>query len=429
VRTKQSTEFLVLAVLLFANLLGLLLPPVLSGIGPQSVRVSSRPSVGGCLWSSSTIFTCAAYPTDVSFADNLLPSQAQAGNEGGGNSVIIVQDVTSAPVSKNYAFLKFDFTKVLPLALIELQAKPLNGTLWLYNLYTNSFQNANVRAYRVQSNDWNEDTLTWNNMPQPDASHYVAQQITLNNRWYNWSVTGDVQDITKNGIISFAMIPGFTSSANYAVFAAAAQSNGKGWPELDISFQVPALILHGLPNLPVLIDGRIVKADANGGLYAFLPWGMHNVSVPEALPVSDGVRMRFINWSDDVKSATRQVDISNNVTLSVNYRTQNRLDVISEYATTSGSGWYFENETAVASVEPTVVFAQGLPGLLGVRHILVNWGGGCMVSANTCSVIMDRPREVTAVWRDDYTISIVFATLIAMVLALTLILRRRKRAH
>ena len=427
-RTKRSTEFLVLIVLC-ANILGILVPPALSGMGLDQVRVRSRPSVGGCQRSSSTIFTCGAYPTDVTFADNLLPSKTKGGEEGGGNSVIIVQDLTGVPVSKNYAFLKFDFTKVLPLPLILSHATPLNGTLWLYNIYTNGFQNASVRAYRVQSNDWNEDTLTWNNMPQPDTSHYVARQISGNNRWYNWSVTEDVQNISQIGVISFAMMAGFTSSANYAVFAATEQSDGTGWPELDISFRVPALVMHSLPNLPVMIDGRIMTADANGNLYALLPWGLHNVSVPEALAVSDCVRMKFVGWSDDVKSATRQVDIGNNVSLSVNYRTQNRLDVVSEFATTGGSGWYFGNETAVASVEPSVVFAQGLPGFLGVRHIFVSWTGDCMVNAGTCSVIMDMPRVVTAVWRDDYTISIVFAILIAMVLSITLFLRRRRRAR
>ena len=189
------------------------------------------------------------------------------------------------------------------------------------------------------------------------------------------------------------------------------------------------LIMHGPPSLPVLIDERITTADTNGGLYAFLPWGLHNVSIPEVLPISDGVRMRFVSWSDNVKSATRQVDIGNNVTLSVNYRTQNRLDVISEFATTGGSGWYFENETAVVSVEPRVVFAEGLPGLLGVRHVLDNWRGGCMVNAGTCSVIMNSPRVVSAVWKDDYTFPIVFATLIVMVLGLTLFLRCGRRAH
>lgn len=420
-RFRHLIECMIIIVL-FVNLAGI---PLLSGVWstrPELIRLLSTPPYGRCQWSSasSTMITCGIYPTDDASVDDLLPSQVVE------NNVMKVQDIPSVPISKNYAFLRFDFSTILPSAIIASGAKPLNATLWLYNLYTNGFQNASVRAYHVASNDWNEDSLTWNNMPGIDTSHYTAQHVTTNNRWYNWSVTADVQNITRSSVVSFAMKAGFTSWANYAIFAAEEDASER--PELDVSFQVPALNIQSLPNLPVMIDGRIMKTDAGGGLHAFLPWGLHNVSIPESLPVSEGVRMSFVNWSDNVESATRQINIGNNVTLRVNYQTQYRLDVISEYAVTSGSGWYFQNETATASVEPTAVFAEGLPGLLGVRHVFDHWVGGCVSDGATCSEIMNEPKQVTAVWRDDYTVSLAFATSIAVVLAITALLRHRRKS-
>jgi hypothetical protein len=364
---------------------------------------------------------CAVYPTDDAFVDNLLPSEAMR------NGAMVVQDTPTVPTSRNYAFLRFDFTGVFPSAIVQSHAIPLNATLWVYALYTNGFQNASVRAYYVPNNDWSEDSLTWNNMPHPDLGQYATQHITLNNQWYNWTVTGEVQNITRNCITSFALMAGFTSPANYATLASQGLPNAKVWPELDISFRVPTLDIQSLPNLPVMIDGRITNANSSGSVRTFLGWGLHNVSVPESVPVSEGVRMRFVRWSDALTSATRQINIGNDMTINALYGTQYRLDVISQYATTGGSGWYFQNETAVASVDSTSVPAEGLLGLVGVRHVLDHWTGICKANGGTCTLTMTGPTKVTAVWRDDYTISIVFAVAIAVVVSLTSILRHRRK--
>jgi hypothetical protein len=355
--------------------------------------------------------------------------QAYMGSEQSApmNSVMVVQDTPTVPVSRNYAFVRFDFSRVLPSAIMQSHPNPLNATLWVYDLYTNGFQNASVRAYYVPSNDWTEGTLTWNNMPQPDLSHYTAQHLTLNNRWYNWSVTTDVQNITRSSVVSFALMAGFTSPANYAVLASTDPRNTAEWPELDVSFRVPALNIQSLPNLPVMIDGRKTKTDSTGNLQAFLPWGLHNMSVPEALLVTEGVRMTFVKWSDGVTLAARQINIGNNITLSGLYETQYRLDVASPYATTSGSGWYSQNQTATASVEPTAVPAEGVLGLVGVRHVFDHWVGNCKTNAVVCTLTMSGPTRVVAVWRDDYTISILLTVSIAVVVALTAILRHRRR--
>ena len=144
---------------------------------------------------------------------------------------------------KNYAFLKFDLTKVLPQAMISSHAKPLNASLWLYADLTTAFNNASVRVYHVLSSDWDENTLTWNSMPPIDESHYEQRQIRGIDMWYYWNVTGDVSgDMQRDGLSSFALISGFTSWMNIAWFASKEyetyqKENVSKSPELDLYFQ------------------------------------------------------------------------------------------------------------------------------------------------------------------------------------------------
>ena len=390
----------------------------------ETHQLSNSTPNGRCQWPSSSIITCAVYPTDDTFVDNLLPSETMQSELGG---VIIVQDTPSVPTSKNYGYLRFDFNAVFPSGIITAHAKPMNASLWLYNLYTVALRNASVSAYSVTNHNWTEQTLTWNNMPEPDLGHYTTQRISLDDRWYSWNVTAEVQNMTGNGIVCFSLMAGFRSPANYAMFASKDNQNTAEWPELDISFKGPALRIETLPNLPITIDGTQMITDLKGELQTFLLWGDHNVSVAGFLPVSEGMRMTFVKWSDGLTSPIRQVSIGNNLTLNASYQPQYRLDVNSPYALPSGSGWYFQNETATASVEPTIVPAEGILGLVGVRHVLDHWTGHCKTQSVTCSVLMNGPYTVTAVWRDDYTNTILLLGSIAVIVGIIVLVYNRRR--
>jgi hypothetical protein len=390
--------------------------------GQVNVTAANEVSKGSCLSVMGRgVMGCGIFPTDDAFVDNLLPTQPMEEN----SLVLIVQDTPSVPVSKNYAFLKFNLSSVIPKTIFTSHARPLNASVWLYAQFATGFPNASVRVYHVTSNDWNEETLTWNNMPPIDLSHFAAVQIQAINRWYKWNVTADVaRDIEGNGTSSFALIAGFTSWSNYAWFTSS--ENVTYPPELDVYFREPTLTLTtSFPHLPIIIDGSTIQTDNNGTLRMQLPWGLHNVTSPEIIPVQDGVRESFVGWSDNVSSATRKVNIGNNMTLHANYEQQYRLNVSSPYATAYGSGWYFANEPANISVQPTWVFSGGILGLLGVRQVFDHWTGACTSSQPDCTIPMIGPKETTAVWREDYTIPIAVSAIVAIIASI-LWLRRKK---
>jgi len=395
-----------------------------SGASAGQINASTQSSSGRC-HTFSTVLGCGIFPSDDTFTDNLLPTEIM---EEEASSVLIVQNTPSVPVSRNYAFLRFNLTSVLPQAILMSHAKPFNASLWLYSRYVNGFQNASVSVYRVPTNDWNESALTWDNMPSIDMSHFETQQITTANAWYRWNITDDVgSSLQTGGTVSFALIAGDTSWKNYAWFDSKEHpQNVTTTPELDMYFREPTLTLIApFPHLSVTVDNRTLETDANGTLQATLLWGVHHVSAPQVIAEGNGVREFLISWSDNVSSSVREINIGSNQTIGINYRRQYHLNVTSPYATTGGSGWYFVGETANATVQPTVFFHEGLLGFLGVRRVFDRWAGDCSSSQPECVLTMTGPMQTTATWKDDYAITVVIFAVVAIGAALAMLNRKK----
>ena len=232
---------ILLAAILVASTVGYwILAPEISPVqistnGPASSTATGERSK--CLQMTTGDMVCSIIPTDDTFVDNMFATEPM---ENAAPLLLIVQDTPSDPVSSNYAFLKFDLSAVIPKAIFASHALPTNAILWLYAGYLNGFSNASVRVYHVLSNDWDENTLTWGNMPPVDTTHSTPNQIHAVNRWYMWKVTADVaNDIQGNGTSSFALIPGSASWMNYAWFTS--KENVTYTPELDVYFRESTL--------------------------------------------------------------------------------------------------------------------------------------------------------------------------------------------
>ncbi|WP_455370087.1 DUF2341 domain-containing protein, partial [[Eubacterium] cellulosolvens] len=80
------------------------------------------------------------------------------------------------------------------------------------------------------------------------------------------------------------------------------------------------------------------------------------------------------------------------------------LSVNSEYGTTHGEGWYAPGDTPEFYVTPEFIEEDG------VRHIFQGWTGDYIDGANPAGakqILMDGPKNVTAVWRDRFFIEII----------------------
>jgi hypothetical protein len=381
------------------------------------------------------VLRCGLIPSDDTFVDNIFPNRQHGQSPGDWRDFLIVRDTPDLPERTiEYTYLKFDLPRQLPREVIMSGATPVNATLWMYVRYVSPFYNASIKAHRVSSNDWNETTLTWSNRPSFDNASYAAQTITANGTWFHWNVVRDVGlAIDERSQISLALTTVGPSWKSHVIFDSKDHpqpANMSTRPELDLDFVPPTLTIQApYSDLPITIEGQTYGTNANGTFQAKIPWGSYRISVPEVIPMNEGSRAVFSGWNDNVADASRAIAIGNNLTLKANYRVQHRLDVISPYGSTNGSGWYFDNMNATSSVSPSVIPAEGLVGMIGVRHVFDHWTGDCTGPKPECDVIMDSPRSVTAVWRDDYTMTIALSAAILAIAfaAIMLALKARRK--
>ncbi|MGP8070115.1 MAG: DNRLRE domain-containing protein [Candidatus Bathyarchaeia archaeon] len=374
---------------------------------------------------SPTIILCSITPSDDAYADNLIPSKAF-----GDLGVLIVQNIPSVPVSKTYAFLKFDTLNNLPAQLAQTEARPANANLRMYVRLMNFFYNATVEVHNASAENWTENTLTWDNMPQFDVNNYVSANIRQNGTWARWNLTSLVQQsFNSSGQVAFAAVSSDTSWRNLVWFDSKEYPflNGSTDPTLEMVFIEPYLTIETpYPNISISVGSRTIATNANGTAQLLLPWGNYSISVPETIPISNGTRAGFVDWNDQTNSSTRLVSMGNNLTLKANYQLQHELEVYSPFGTATGGGWYFENTDATISVTPTSVPLNGIMGWLGGLHVFDHWSGACNTTTTQCDVLIDSPKSAIAVWRVDWTLTVILVMILAVSTACVAILRRKR---
>jgi len=149
----------------------------------------------------------------------------------------------------------------------------------------------------------------------------------------------------------------------------------------------------------------------------------HSIEVPRVPYEEDDVRIAFGQWLDGEESNVRTVNLLNDLSLIAIYVAQYRLTILSDYGKVNGTGWYDENTLASISAAPTTEFL--------IRHIFDHWEGIQNGSSPYASILMNEPKTVKAVWRDDYSQLIIYSTIVEVAIILPAVLgyrrlRRRK---
>lgn len=120
--------------------------------------------------------------------------------------------------------------------------------------------------------------------------------------------------------------------------------------------------------------------------------------------VTSGTRQLFISWSGDasgenyLQSDPIIMDGPKNVV--ANWTTQYMLTIESEYGSPAGGGWQNAGSHATISIDRS---APELGGL--ISHDFKEWQGAGITdpSLSTTTIMMDGPKNVSAIWTTDYT--------------------------
>jgi len=110
----------------------------------------------------------------------------------------------------------------------------------------------------------------------------------------------------------------------------------------------------------------------------------------------DKSNMRTISRSESGIFITPTISISNMHVLDFRTVTQFNIDVISDYGTITGAGWYDEGSTATIAITP--------PDEMLIRHVLNGWDDTTVESnENSARVLVDKPKTIVAKWGVDYS--------------------------
>lgn len=194
----------------------------------------------------------------------------------------------------------------------------------------------------------------------------------------------------------------FRNASGWAYFSD--EERGPGFIEMSIKVADNAKLTLRTPhgNMPVSVDGAAFVTDQNGILIRELKvLTEHSVAAPENVSVGEGWRALFWSWNGTDHEDPKTLLINTDLSLTVDYREEFRLEVVSTVTPGTGTGWYPAGAVANFSV-PMVVQQEGLAGMVGVRWKFTGWSGDVESVANRESVVMDRPYRVVANWEVDY---------------------------
>ncbi len=184
----------------------------------------------------------------------------------------------------------------------------------------------------------------------------------------------------------------------------------------------------GVPNVQVSISPpffatKSLVTGLDGAVTVYVYPGRVSVSVPAIVDSrKPGMRFAFKRWTDGSVQISKVLDVKQDVTVETVFGVQYLLTVSTEWFTISGGGWYDEGTTALIELAGVTIEKSDIWGVLGAKKKFVGWSGDLQSSDNPAKVIMTSPKNVAAVWTDDYSQTYTFLTIIGVASALLITL-------
>ncbi|MEM1949912.1 MAG: matrixin family metalloprotease [Candidatus Caldarchaeum sp.] len=120
--------------------------------------------------------------------------------------------------------------------------------------------------------------------------------------------------------------------------------------------------------------------------------------------MEEGVRLRFVGWSDGDNSRIRRVVVSRPLDVEALYVKEFLVSVISPFDVIEGGGWYPEGSTAVLRILQTQVYTEE-----DIRHTLSTLNSSSAMEKldeNSYRVHVNQPITVVAGWRKEFRVQV-----------------------
>jgi len=149
------------------------------------------------------------------------------------------------------------------------------------------------------------------------------------------------------------------------------------------------------------------------------------------VPLSAGVRKKFVNWSGNISSSTaiNQIAMNGPASVHANYVTQYYLNVTSplskvviQYSSENPSGWYNEGTEVVFSIE-----ADRLEKDFFSYYSFVGWAGDVESLDHIITLKMNSPTTIYALWKEELIYENIALTVIPLVVLASILVLVFKR--
>jgi len=166
------------------------------------------------------------------------------------------------------------------------------------------------------------------------------------------------------------------------------------------SFGNDATVRTPMPNLTVNVDGFPFQTNTRGLVSVSVPNGIVTVQVPDAILNSTNSELRFAGWNKFGSSNPLSIRVNSTLDVTAKYESDYALVVNSAYGTPQGSGLYPQGANATFSVKNEMDYCNG------TRRVFEQWVGDSTSTENQAWIILNAPKNVLAVWKTQYTVTL-----------------------
>ena len=147
----------------------------------------------------------------------------------------------------------------------------------------------------------------------------------------------------------------------------------------------------------LFLDGT---AYAVGTIIHLASGSPHIATAPLILPDTPDSRFIFSQWDDHIDAA-RDIRPISDTTITARYTAQYKLNIFSDHAVITGSGWFDESDTAIFAVTPDSIMIGD-----SIIYLFSGWVGDYIGIENPCSTVIDEAKNITAVWDTLYRVNV-----------------------
>ena len=120
------------------------------------------------------------------------------------------------------------------------------------------------------------------------------------------------------------------------------------------------------------------------------------------------------------------MNVSSQNKVEFEYFQQFYITVDSSYGSPQGEGWYDTGSRAIINIEHEIPM-EGLPGVLGAKRMFSLWSGDITSNNSSAIIVMDEPKQVSALWREEYSMIYFEAIAVISVTCVILFLSRKMK--